>query len=97
MSVLIEKQEPASKVLRVFEPYSQVLKNVKYDKKSPNPLTKDSVIKAIEKGEKILGNEGRVFIRKSGTEPLIRVMTESIDSKLTEKVAIDIITAIKAA
>jgi len=97
LAIMVEKNQPASKVLKVFKPLPQVLKNVEYNNKKKDPLERDSVKEAIRAGEDALGKSGRVFIRKSGTEPLIRVMTESSDSKLAEKVATSITKAIKNA
>jgi len=97
LAILVDRQEPASKVLNLFESYPQILKNVKYSKSNGDILDNNKVKTAIAKGEKSLGKNGRVVIRKSGTEPLIRVMTESNDKNLTEKVAISIVEALKNA
>ncbi len=97
LAVLVEKKEKASKILNVFDAYPQILRNVKY-KKSQNDILKDKkVISAIKKGKKSLGKDGRVIIRKSGTEPLIRVMTECKNKNLTESVANSIVEALQNA
>ncbi len=66
---------PVSEVCRRFDPVPQILKNVRYA--GATPLDNPSVQQAIEEGRKTLGNSGRLLIRASGTEPLIRVMGEA--------------------
>ncbi len=72
--------KPASEVLHRFTAVPQVLKNVRYE--GPSPLELQSVRQAIAEAEARLGDGGRLLIRKSGTEPLIRVMAEGDDRKL---------------
>ncbi|MDH3335707.1 MAG: phosphoglucosamine mutase [Rhodospirillaceae bacterium] len=74
----------ASKACRPFEPLPQLLKNVRFNGKSP--LESDKIKMAISAAEKKLDGNGRLLIRKSGTEPLIRVMAESSDQKIVEEV-----------
>jgi phosphoglucosamine mutase len=74
--------KPASEVCRKFEPVPQILKNVRFDGQSP--LVHEGVSKAIEAARERLGNHGRLVIRPSGTEPLIRVMAEGDDPSLVE-------------
>lgn len=71
----------------------QILINVRY---TGNPLAKAAVKSAIEQAETQLGNEGRVLIRKSGTEPLIRVMVEGSNHSQVQKLAEQIANAVKA-
>lgn len=97
LAILIEKKKPASEVLHLFDEYPQIMRNVKYDDSKPDLLKSKSVKDAIKKGEKSLGKKGRLVIRKSGTEPLIRVMTECNDRSLTEKVANSIVDALENA
>ncbi|MGB7433615.1 MAG: phosphoglucosamine mutase, partial [Ahrensia sp.] len=90
--------KPASEVCRKFEPVPQVLKNVRYS--SGKPLENDKVKAAIEDARLDLGNSGRLVIRPSGTEPLIRVMAEGDDLRQVEKVVdglIDVISEMKSA
>lgn len=95
LAVLIEADRPASEVLRLFEPLPQVLRNVKLDGSSPFDLV--AVQGAMADAEARLANCGRLLIRKSGTEPLIRVMAEGEDEGLVVQVVDDIATAIERA
>jgi phosphoglucosamine mutase len=83
-----DQDRPVSEVCRRFEPVPQILKNVRY--KGGKPLEQDLVKSAIEDGEARLGNSGRLVIRASGTEPLIRVMAEGDDADLVKQVVNDI-------
>ena len=85
----------ASELTRNFEKVPQLLKNVRYaDGKAP--LEAASVQAAIAAGEAKLNGSGRLLIRKSGTEPLIRVMAEAEDQGLMEAVVDDIVGAVEA-
>ena len=95
LSVLVERGRPASEVLRLFEPLPQLLKNVRFN--GGAPLDAASVKAAIADGEARLAGTGRLLIRKSGTEPLIRVMAEGEDLGLVTTVVDDICAAVKAA
>jgi phosphoglucosamine mutase len=86
--------KPASEVLRKFEPVPQLLRNVKFAGKSP--LNETEVQQAIADAESMLGTSGRLVIRPSGTEPLIRVMAEADDGALVEKVVDDLVSVISA-
>ena len=76
--------KPVSEVCKLFEPVPQVLKNVKF--KSGKPLDDAHVKSAIADATSRLGNTGRLVIRPSGTEPLIRVMAEGDDARLVNAV-----------
>ncbi len=95
LAVLVASDAPASQICDVFEPLPQILKNVRYH--SEPPLETDAVKAAIAAGEAELAGTGRVLIRKSGTEPLIRVMAEGEDPTLVERVVDDICKSIAAA
>ena len=84
-----------SEVCNRFEPLPQVLKNVRY--KSGQPLDNVAVRRAIDSGKSKLGKAGRLVIRPSGTEPVIRVMAEGDDEKLVNTVVSDIVHALKDA
>jgi len=82
-------------VLHQFDPLPQLLKNVRFN--GGQPLEAGSVKAAIADAEARLSGTGRVVIRKSGTEPLIRVMAEGEDQALVEAVVDQICEAVKAA
>jgi phosphoglucosamine mutase len=88
LAVVKKMNKPVSEVCNRFEPVPQLLKNVRYS--SGAPLEMDSVKAAIAAGEERLGNSGRLVIRPSCTEPLIRVMAEGDDHDLVELVVDDI-------
>jgi phosphoglucosamine mutase len=94
LAIMVEKTGAASELFNLFDPYPQLLKNVKYNENA-NPLEVASVKQAISDGEISLNGSGRIVIRKSGTEPLIRVMVEGKDGGLIENVANDIVASVK--
>jgi len=84
LAEIIRRDKPASEVLHLFEPVPQLLKNVQYN--GDNPLGLDSVQSAIQDAQHEMGTSGRILVRASGTEPLIRVMAEGDDASLVQKV-----------
>lgn len=92
MSVVAREEKSVSEVCHRFEPVPQILKNARYS--GGEPLESDVVKQAIDDGRSRLGNTGRLVIRKSGTEPLIRVMAEGDDNTIVETVVDDIIDAV---
>ena len=86
LAALKKMNQPASKALNLFAPLPQILRNVRYS--GADPLEEKAVKEAIGQAEEKLAKNGRLFIRKSGTEPLIRIMAEGKDQK-----EIDVITA----
>jgi phosphoglucosamine mutase len=94
LSLLQKSGKKASEVCNLFNPLPQILKNVRYAK-GARPLESESVKEAIAEAEKNLSNYGRLLIRKSGTEPLIRVMAEGDDEKKIERIVGDLCTAIE--
>jgi phosphoglucosamine mutase len=94
LAALVEADACASELLRQFEPLPQLLKNVRF-KGGVEPLESDSVRKRIAAAEATLEGRGRLVIRKSGTEPLIRVMAEGDDPALVERVVDDICEAVR--
>jgi len=93
LAEIIRQDKPASEILDVFEPVPQMLKNVRYS--GDSPLEADIVKTAIRSAEKLLGSKGRVLVRASGTEPLIRVMAEGDNESLVDRVTDDIVASIK--
>ena len=93
LAVLVEQQKPMSELGRQFDTVPQLLKNVKYT--GANPMELDRVKQAIATGEEALKGTGRVLVRPSGTEPLIRVMAEGDDADQVRDVVNSIIDAIK--
>jgi len=94
LSVLKQLERPVSDMCRVFEPVPQILENVRFS--AGAPLEHDKVQAAIAAGEIKLGNQGRLVIRKSGTEPLIRVMGEGDDAVLVQDVVAEIVHSIQS-
>jgi phosphoglucosamine mutase len=95
LAAIVEQAKPASELLHVFEPVPQLLKNVGFADGAP--LEADAVKAAIAGAESELGTRGRLVIRKSGTEPLIRVMAEGDDPQMVERLVDRICEAVAAA
>ncbi len=95
LSVVRGGSKPVSEVCSKFEPVPQLLKNVRYD--DGDPLENERVVEVIEDGRSRLGKSGRLVIRPSGTEPLIRVMAEGDDEKLIHEVVDEIVDTLKKA
>lgn len=93
LAVMVESEKPLSEVARVFEPVPQKLVNVRYANGAP--LDDDSVKQTIASVEKRLGTTGRLVIRKSGTEPLIRVMAEAENASDMEDAVNEIADAVR--
>ncbi|MDP2294477.1 MAG: phosphoglucosamine mutase [Pseudolabrys sp.] len=92
LSVVKHHNKPVSEICHRFEPLPQILKNVRF--KAGKPLENASVMSAIASAEKKLGQGGRLLVRPSGTEPLIRVMGEGDDKALVEAAVNDVIDAL---
>ncbi|QNN65689.1 phosphoglucosamine mutase [Sphingomonas rhizophila] len=95
LAALVDTGRPASDLLRQFEPLPQLLKNVRF--KDGQPLEDASVKTAIASAEAELDGSGRLLIRKSGTEPLIRVMAEGEDRAQIERLVDTICDAVARA
>ncbi|MBN9433929.1 MAG: phosphoglucosamine mutase [Bosea sp.] len=93
LAVVRQTGKPVSEVCRRFDPVPQILKNVRFG--GGKPLDTASVKAAIAEGEARLNGSGRLVIRPSGTEPLIRVMAEGDDERVVEAVVDDICVALK--
>ena len=96
LALLAERKKRLSEVGHVFEPLPQILKSVRYSG-GAQPLDNPQVQQVIASGEATLNGKGRLVIRKSGTEPLIRVMGEGEDEALVSRVVADIVAAVQAA
>ena len=95
MAVVQRQQKPVSEICHRFEPLPQILRNVRY--KGGRPLDTEKVIAAIAAAQARLGAGGRLVIRPSGTEPVIRVMAEADDRELVERLVDDVCDAVAAA
>ncbi|PZU10702.1 phosphoglucosamine mutase [Sphingomonas sp.] len=95
LAELVSSGKPAHRLLRQFDPLPQLLKNVRFT--GGQPLEDGKVKAAIADAERRLDGTGRLVIRKSGTEPLIRVMAEGEDAKLVGEVVDSICDAVRKA
>lgn len=95
LAVVKRKEKPVSEVCHCFEPLPQILKNVRY--KQGQPLKEQPVVNAIEAAKQMLGESGRLVIRPSGTEPVIRVMAEGDDADLVMRAVDEVVEAVTKA
>ena len=95
LAVVAEEGRKVSEVCRNYEAFPQILQNVRYS--GGQPLEDEGVKAAIKAAEVQLGATGRILVRKSGTEPLIRVMGEGEDARLVKAAVADICAAVEKA
>ena len=95
LAEMVRSGQPMSALARQFEPVPQTLENVRFA--SGKPLESPAVKDAIAAAEARLNGSGRVLVRASGTEPLIRVMAEGDDAKLVGQLVKDIASAVRSA
>lgn len=95
LGVIVRSGKSASQMCRLFTPLPQTLRSVRVN--GGRPLEAAAVIAAIRDGEKRLGDKGRLLIRKSGTEPVIRVMAEAEDEGVVDTVVDEVAAAIERA
>ena len=95
LAVIVEQERPVSEVSRLFDPLPQVLRDVRFN--SSSPLEQRVVQEAIGEGQIRLGSAGRLLIRQSGTEHVIRVMAEGEDEALVEEVVGEIVDTLERA
>jgi phosphoglucosamine mutase len=95
LAVIVEQGRSAREVCRMFTPMPQLLKNVRYA--GPSPLRSKRIQQAIAAAEATLTGAGRLVIRESGTEPLIRVMAEADDEVLVGRLVDELCATIAAA
>ena len=93
LAVVVAAGKPVSEVCRRFDPMPQVLKNVRYS--DGKPLEHDRVVACIDDAKRRLGNSGRLVIRPSGTEPVIRVMAEGDDERMINDVVDHIVDTVR--
>ena len=94
LGMLKESGKKASEALSLFEPLPQILKNVRFE--AGKPLEEDAVKAAIAQAEETLSNDGRLLVRASGTEPVIRVMAEGDDAQQVEAVVDEVCDVIQS-
>ncbi len=95
LAVLANSDQSMSKVGHIFDPAPQKLVNIRYS--GANPLETEAVKKALAESEEMMGDRGRMVVRKSGTEPLIRVMAEALDAELMERALAHSVDAVRMA
>lgn len=94
LTIVKNKNQPTSQSLDLFKPFPQILKNVKFNKHQPNPLDNKDIQNFIVEKQEEISDDGRILVRKSGTENLIRVMAEGKDQKKVERIVDEIIKKI---
>ncbi len=92
LAIVKQRNKPVSEVCRLFEPVPQVTRNVRL--KTGRPLADTAIAIAAERGRAALGQSGRLVVRPSGTEPVIRVMAEAENIDLIETVVADVCAAL---
>ncbi|MBE5924998.1 MAG: phosphoglucosamine mutase [Lachnospiraceae bacterium] len=95
MEVVLEKKVKASELFRDLKIYPQLLENVKV-KSKPEAREDADVVAAVKKVEEALGDDGRILLRESGTEPVIRVMVEASTDELCKKYVDEVVSVIKS-
>jgi phosphoglucosamine mutase len=95
LAALVQSGKPASELLHLFDPVPQLLRNVRYE--GGAPLEDEAVKKVIQSAEKELKGKGRLVIRPSGTEPVIRVMAEGDDPAQVSHIVTEICEAVEKA
>jgi phosphoglucosamine mutase len=95
LAVLAEERRPASEAAHIFEPAPQILENVRF--RNGSPLADAKVMSRIQLCESRLNGSGRLLVRKSGTEPVIRIMGEGEDEKLVREVVREVADLIREA
>lgn len=95
MEVILEKKTTLATLASEVKIYPQLLQNLKVSDMDAT-LNHPAVVKAIAEVEEKLGSDGRVLVRKSGTEPLLRVMVEALTDELCEEHVLHIINAMKS-
>ena len=97
IQVILEENKPLSELSKIMTVYPQVLMNIEVPKTRPDLFKIDSIVNTINRVEGLLKDSGRVLVRYSGTQPLVRVMVEGPEQKLIEQYCQTICDAIKSA
>ena len=92
LAVMKRRARKVSEICSVFTPVPQILRNVSYG--GGEPLGDSKVVEAIRAAEDVLGRDGRILVRKSGTENLIRVMGEGDDAQAVDRAVSQIVEAV---
>ena len=95
LAEMVKQGRSASEVTQRFTPFPQRLTNLRFT--ADNPLNNPRVQAAIKTAKEALAGQGRVFVRKSGTEPLIRIMVEAEEAALVEQWTAQLVNAVEAA
>lgn len=96
MEMMIESKHPASYLSHGFTRYPQITKNIRTENK--DALMNDAGVRAaLSRAEKMLGNDGRILLRKSGTEPVVRVMAEAMSEDILRAALDEVLSAADAA
>ena len=93
LSIITESDNPTSKSCRLFRSRPQIQKNVSYSSK--RTIMDNKIREIVEEFEKMIGDKGRLLVRKSGTEPVIRVMAEGEDREIVSKVVDNVAEALE--
>jgi phosphoglucosamine mutase len=96
LAVRVATGKPVSEICHLFDPVPQILESVQV-KKGGKPLEREDVKSAIKVAEQLLGSKGRILVRASGTEPVVRVMAEGDDEKLVREAVGGIAEAVREA
>lgn len=94
LAVLVSEQRPASEICQVFTPLPQILHNVHF--KGEDPLQNPAMQQAIRQAEADLGTSGRILVRKSGTEPLLRIMVEGTEESRLQAIIQSLVAILSA-
>lgn len=95
LSLIVDEGTPLDEMAHLFELVPQIMRNHRWS--GTNPLETEAVTKAVAEAEKLLSGKGMMVVRKSGTEPLIRVMAQSTSDSLAEKAVDMVMDALRSA
>jgi phosphoglucosamine mutase len=93
LAAAIGADKPVSEICRLFDPVPQILENVRVERGAP--LEDEAVKSVIQAAHKSLGNRGRLVVRKSGTEPIVRIMAEGDEAGMLREVIDSIADAVR--